>query len=55
MKDNKYNSNEETETKKGSWVDSILEKFGVERYAEEFEDDEEEEVKEICETLKSII
>lgn len=53
MKDNKYNSNEETETKKGSWVDSILEKFGVERYAEEFEDDEEEEVKEAPEVKKA--
>ena len=35
MKDNKFEINEENETKKPNWVDNILVKFGVERYEEE--------------------
>ncbi len=45
MKENKYEPIDETENKKNSWVDSILEKFGVERYTEEFEEDEKTEDK----------
>ncbi len=43
MKENKFDTNEETENKKGSWVDNILEKFGVERYTEEFDEEEKEQ------------
>lgn len=43
MKDNKIDSMEETENKKNKWVDNILEKFGIERYLEEFEDEEDDD------------